>query len=782
MLDQQPEQPAAPASYTALRMQQAGIPADANQVPALDPNAVDGNRRIFKSILTDNKDGDMQILYVRPDGEIYTYDNGTKNDPRTHYTRIRYREPQEVDDGKGGKTVKKYGSPYRSRALPFFPPQIIAKVVAKTPIETLYMVEGELKAFAGACRGLDIIGLPSNQPVYQDGSRRELHEDIRLVINACAVKNLVLLHDADARAVTWKVDKDLAQRPQSFAAAVRNFREACQPLLDAAQIQNVFYMHGLRKLIAQDAKGLDDMFAVYPDSIPAIIEDLQRRDAAVAFFAGQNLTPGNHDRISQYFGVGKGTKEKPTDQLFYEVYREDIGPREYIFRQHRYQLEGEEVKLLAHEDTTRHMRVNDDWYKMVARPTSGGGVEEEIVPRKVGEIMRDYLKRYPNFLEECPKYEGFGIFPDFSENYKRVVQVRNDRYYNMYSPLMHVPKPGQFDTITSFLKHIFGGVATLDDNVLGDPFTVAMDWWTLLLQKPMQMLPVIVLVSPENETGKSTFLDLLTWVFGSNACILNNDQFAMKFNGHYATKFIIGLDESFQDLDKKAEKERLKQMVTAKDIYVENKGVNVQKIPFYAKLVMCSNEAERIMRLEEGENRWFVVRVPKIKKKDPLLGQKMQAEIPAFIDWLQKRKVFHPLESRLWFGSDHFITEQFNRIVEATKPQLHRSFEEMMKEKFLIHKLATIKADPKTLAEELNTISKWKVSLNEVRQYLKETRKMEPNGSGRFDFPIGWDENQGTLWKKSNAGRWYEFRAQDWLSEQELEGFVAEEPKDDKPF
>ena len=81
-------------------------------------------------------------------------------------------------------------------------------------------------------------------------------------------------------------------------------------------------------------------------------------------------------------------------------------------------------------------------------------------------------------------------------------------------------------------------------------------------------------------------------VYNGNGTILNNQRFQMNFNGHWASKFIIGLDEGFLDVDKKAEREKLKQMVTANEMFLELKGVDVKTIPYYGHLIICSNDAE----------------------------------------------------------------------------------------------------------------------------------------------------------------------------------------------
>ncbi|MFO0359225.1 MAG: primase-helicase family protein, partial [Flavobacteriales bacterium] len=330
--------------------------------------------------------------------------------------------------------------------------------------------------------------------------------------------------------------------------------------------------------------------------------------------------------------------------------------------------------------------------------------------------------------------------------------------------------------------------------------TVALDYLTILLKHPKQMLPVPILVSPEQNTGKSTFLKWLQTIWGNNMAILGNAQFQMKFNGHYVSKFIISIDEGFLDVDKKAEKERLKQLVTADSVYLENKGMNVKKILYYGKVIICSNDADRVMKIENGESRWFVVRVPVIAKedRDPDLELKLKTEIDAFLYFLSNRSVFHPRTDRLWFSADHFITDQYKVIVEATKNRLDRVFESWLKEQFLSFKLPVLRYTTGFLISVFNDPknSKYKIDELELKTYLTakglkpETQSIyhkSPKGFRETVFMDGnepQDQNPVIMWW-SGTGRPYTFRAEDWLAEEELKTILVRETAtqgDELPF
>jgi hypothetical protein len=319
-----------------------------------------------------------------------------------------------------------------------------------------------------------------------------------------------------------------------------------------------------------------------------------------------------------------------------------------------------------------------------------------------------------------------------------------------------------------------------EEAILGDQFTVAMDYLTVMLKHPKQMLPVPCLVSPENNTGKSTFLKWLQMIFGDNMCILGNAQFQMNFNGHFATKYLISIDEGFLEVDKKAEKERLKQLVTADSIYVELKGMNVRKIPYYAKIIICSNDADRLMKIDEGETRWFVVRVPVIPKKDPDLELKMKSEASAWLHFLANREIFHPREDRLWFSAERFITEQFKIIVETTKNRVDRVFEDWIQEQFLLFKIPVLRFSPKALTEVFNDPknSKYKIDAIELKAYLQDKKKLTLDVPQRIKIPVGFDlpneADRGTdirIIFREEMGRPYTFVADSWLTPSQLEEF-----------
>jgi hypothetical protein len=717
----------------------------------------------YKFFSADTETGNINIQYISLTGQPYHWKSENNKWPKP-FVRTRLRV--ETKD-------QKYSQPKGSGQFPFFPPSTIKKFQAKEKIETLLIVEGEFKAFKACMHGFDAVGIPSIHGFYNGDVRGKLHEDIQEVLLVCQVRNVVYLTDADTLTVKWEDGKDLAKRPQSFISAVKYFRESLQQLLDddRNELKNVFFMHILPRYM-NEGKGMDDLLCYYSAAVDEIREDVMQFQFARKYFVGFMLNDYNSSltRLKKHFGL---TDEKE----FYETYRAFIGDREFNFNRRRYQWDSEnkEVTFVKHEDAVKFMRIGADYLKIIQVPNKYGEVESEIIPFKKTEIIQDYGK---GFIEEITKYDNFVVDPSWNGEYRRTVSG----CYNLMEPLKWHPAAGEFPVTYKFLKHIFGGSATLDENIEGDTFSVALDYLTIMYREPKHMLPVPILVSKENETGKSTFLKWLQGIYGANMCVLNNEQFKSKFNSHYITKFIISIDEGFLDVDKKSEKERLKQLVTADTFYLELKGINMKKIQYYGKLILCSNDEDRIMKIDSEETRWFVVKVPVLAEKDPDIEKKLYAEIPAWLNYLQQRQIFHPRKTRLWFTPENIITEQFRVVVETTKNRVDRVFEDWIREQFFTFRMPVLRYPIKYLTEVFNDPrnSKYRIDAIELGEFLKKRLNMHPEKLTRIDIPIGY--NAESAFQEINyhkvVARPYVFRAENWLSAAELAEWPADEQKE----
>jgi hypothetical protein len=723
-----------------------------------------GNEEVTDPLFEEDETGNIIINYFQLQGNRVNWKKpGTKN--ARYFIRKRLKEPLEG---------MKYWQEKGSGQYLYFTPSLINKFESNIEIDTLFVTEGEFKALKGSFEGIDIIGLPSIHGFYEGDIKGKINEDLIRVLKACSVRKIVFLTDADTLTVRWKKDKDLSIRQAGFYSAIRYFREGLQKYLDdnTFSLMSVFFMH-INSKYSEDAKGLDDLFVKYPGSEQkkAIIEDLNKLAFSNFYFEGKNITDGKLGVLYNYFGLSD-------EQVFYETYKSFINDREFLFKKRRYEWNGKEVVYLGHEDVNKYVRIGTDWMKTIKQPNKNGDFEEKVIPWKIGEIQRDY-KKYPGFMDLVPKYDAFINEPCWVQGkYNREISG----CYNLCNPLIHDIKEGSLEITFQFLKHLFGGEGSFTHNILGDPFTVALDYLTIQFQYPKQMLPVPILVSKEQDTGKTTFMKWLQQVYGSNnVAILNNEQFKMKFNGHYISKFIIGIDESFLEMDKKSEKERLKQLATSDRAFIEFKGQDVKEIPYYGKLVMCSNDADKVMKIDEEDTRWFIVKVPQLTKKDPDMEKKLREEIPGWLYFIANRQIFHKRETRLWFRTEHILTEQFTVIANNTKGRLQKTIEEYVADIFMTYRVVKFLVSLKNLTERINKESKYKFDAVDVKYLLQDQKGMKvSDGVKRQSLPIYIQDssfeskvsedseyipNDRQISYDNTAGRCYEFRYNDWLDD-----------------
>jgi hypothetical protein len=184
------------------------------------------------------------------------------------------------------------------------------------------------------------------------------------------------------------------------------------------------------------------------------------------------------------------------------------------------------------------------------------------------------------------------------------------------------------------------------------------------------------------------------------------------------------------------------------------------------------------MKIDDGESRWFVVKVPVLKKEDmdPDLEAKLKTEVESWLWFLQNRTIFHPRVNRLWFDPEWFITEQFRIIVETTKNRVDRVFEDWLKEQFLIYRLPVLRFPMQHLSEVFNdpNTSKYRIDSIELKSYLQDRLKMDADVPQRIRIPVGWQiyddtRMEPTIIYKAILARPYEFHVEDWLDDKQLE-------------
>jgi hypothetical protein len=278
------------------------------------------------------------------------------------------------------------------------------------------------------------------------------------------------------------------------------------------------------------------------------------------------------------------------------------------------------------QDSGKYIRVGTTLYKIVRRPLISGDYVKDKIVWSYETLRQDYGK---NNLPEIEKYDGFCIIPDHV-HYEQM----HGTYLNQYEPINHVPRPGEFPHICSFLEHIFG-----------EQLELGLDYLQILYTRPTQILPILLLVSNERNTGKTTFLRFLKMIFGKNATFNTNEDFRSQFNADWAHRLLVLVDELL--LNKMEDTEKIKNLSTAGDYKIEAKGKDRREIEFFAKFVLCSNNEKNPIIIPKEEVRFWVRKINPVEKDNIHLREQMSKEIPHFLYFLSNRELSTNNESRM---------------------------------------------------------------------------------------------------------------------------------------
>lgn len=634
-------------TYLRARLDSLGITTDQNLFKLSNGEVV--------SFFEADEFGNIILNYFNLHKNHYSWKKPGTKYPR-HFQRIRLKRLKEN---------QKYTQPKGSPQFPFFTPAVIEAFQDLRTIQTLFIVEGEFKAFKGWVSGLNIIGIPSIHGFYSDELKGKLHEDIERVIIQCKVKNIVFVADADTISINWGEGKDLSKRANSFYTAIKNFRESLQLLLDKP-LDLIVFTHILPKYDNENGKGLDDLLSTYTATTDKILDDLNKLHLATEYFRGFILNNISTDlkKIFKYLGLNNANE-------FYQTYENHIGDKEFVFRGKKFLRSPDTNALVEISLDVPYIRVGVKYYKKLYTPQADGQTLLNLKEWTRHIIEMDHGKDY---VKQIERYEDWCYVPEHIEYQQSI-----NGFYNRYYALNHIPEKGNCNHTLKFIKHIFG-----------EHYERGLDYLQLLYTKPRQILPVLCLVSEERNTGKTTFLNWLTSIFGRNATINRNEDFESQFNSGWAGKLIVAVDETF--IDRKKVYERIKSLSTGKTMKVEAKGQDSVDSEFFGKVILCSNNEDSFIPVDSNEIRFWVRKVMPFENEDPhLLTNFLIPEIPYFLHELIERKLSTTQKTRMWFSQKDIQTDALSAIVNRNKSYLEKELTEQISELLIDWDLDEIK-------------------------------------------------------------------------------------------
>lgn len=238
-------------SYFDRRMRAIGVENPAEHCFSCEKDGQVYQKRFF----TKDRDGNVLIHFPRLGGGELEYLAGSAPKPMV---RKRLQHP---------KGDMKYVSPKGSGVPLFLTPEVLKRYAQKVPTETLYLTEGEFKAYAASEQGLPIIGLVGINSIQErdtgDKEQKAVAHDNTLLslIATLGVKHIDYLLDSDCFDLSQNEDKDITIRPRNFINAIWRWK---QHALDVLGVTCSFSY--IKPVLGAGVKlGLDDLLTTYED-------------------------------------------------------------------------------------------------------------------------------------------------------------------------------------------------------------------------------------------------------------------------------------------------------------------------------------------------------------------------------------------------------------------------------------------------------------------------------------------------------------------------------------
>lgn len=388
-----------------------------------------------------------------------------------------------------------------------------------------------------------------------------------------------------------------------------------------------------------------------------------------------------------------------------------------------------------------YIRVGYKYFKLITKVDRFKVIRTELKVWDKTIIVDDFGRK---FLFDIKKYDDFTIEPN-NKNYRSVI----GNNYNLYSPFAHkfckeeeYKNDSQWYWTKTLLEHIFG-----------DQIEIGYKYIKTLYDLPKQPLPILVVISEERETGKTTLIDYFNILFGNNAVVINPQDIGNSFNSTYSDKNIIMIEESrFENVQAT---EKLKALSTQKKISVNTKFIQQYSLPFYGKLIITSNDENKFSKVDDPEIRYWVRKIPSLKgKANHQILDDLTKEIPYFLYYLNSLPDIDVTKSRMVFEAVELETEALKDVKKESRPALHKEIDIMLDD---------YAANNESIYEFLFTPKdikdKWfsnnqRIEINYINRILKSSMKLKRSTMQRF-IPL---ESKELISSKKVSGRPYIFK------------------------
>jgi hypothetical protein len=182
---------------------------------------------------------------------------------------------------------------------------------------------------------------------------------------------------------------------------------------------------------------------------------------------------------------------------------------------------------------------------------------------------------------------------------------------------------------------------------------------------------------------------------------------------------------------------------------------------------LTSNSLEDFTCLDDDEVRFWVREIPVLQKSelDWDILKKATDEIPAFLYFLNRRKMVTQRDSRAWFDFDLIKTDALRKVLALSKSEVEKEIELFLREIFSQTQLPLLKFSTKDIKDEIRSN---KYSSIQIRDCLSFKMKVPDSKWSNPYTVFKWDDVKNKVIEMKKNSLFYKFYISDFFQPAEL--------------
>jgi len=273
-----------------------------------------------------------------------------------------------------------------------------------------------------------------------------------------------------------------------------------------------------------------------------------------------------------------------------------------------------------------------------------------------------------------PRYLDWTYVPSYLD-YQKVIHTGTGMYLNSHAPVDWTFEEGEFPVIAGGIQHIFGDKAYL-----------AYQYIKVLLTNPTHPLPILCLVGLHNN-GKTWFAKLIQKIVNQNNSVeIDANDFTIKFNGHWANKHVLVIDETETEgmSGRNNLSSKLKKLNTSARIILERKGKDAFESEYYGKIIVCSNKIKSFLKIEKTDDRYFVIKVEELPAglRSDTFEKDAEAEFPRFLNFIINKMEMPERKGRFYLPYAEYKTRALEEVKDNSNSSMVTNIKEVLYEWF----------------------------------------------------------------------------------------------------